>query len=149
MMSSVDCSVCYLQFAASFHHAKKCIEKCIFTKSFGKIPLKRIPLFAGTELLNENHDVLYNRRSSNLNMDTTKDLVSEKVTNGRSKRGLKELCLENPHALPCLQALKNLRSSNLMWWIIFMRLIWYEPFMYEPYYMAHIIYELCTTLYGP
>ena len=35
----------------------------------------------------------------------------------RSKRtvGLKELCLENPHSPPCLQALKKLRSSNLMW----------------------------------
>ena len=118
MLSSVDCSVCYLQFAASFHHAKQCIEKCFLSKTYGKIPLKRIPLFTGTELLNENHDVLYNRRSYNMDqesMDTTKDLVSEKISNGRSKRGLKELCLENPHALPCLQALKNLRSSNLMW----------------------------------
>ena len=114
----MDCSVCYLQFAASFHHAKQCIEKCIF-KSFGKIPVKRIPLFTGTELLNANHDVIYNRRTSDMNKDTTTDTTTDptngKIENGRSKRGLKELCLENPHALPCLQALKNLRSSNLMW----------------------------------
>ena len=114
MMSSMDCSVCYLQFAASFHHAKQCIEKCIF-KSYGKIQLKRIPLFTGTELLNANHDVIYNRRTSDMKTDTTTDTVNEKIANGRSKRGLKDLCLENPHALPCLQALKNLRSSNLMW----------------------------------
>ena len=110
MMSSMDCSVCYLQFAASFHHAKQCIEKCIF-KSYGKIQIKRIPLFTGTELLNTNHDVIYSRRTSDMNTDP----ANEKIANGRSKRGLKELCLENPHALPCLQALKKLRSSNLMW----------------------------------
>ena len=91
----------------------QCIEKCLF-KSDETIELKRIPLFTGKELLNANHDVIYDRRTSDI--DTAQENNSKTSLN-RSKRtvGLKELCLENPHAPPCLQALKKLRNSNLMW----------------------------------
>ena len=112
MERGFDCSVCYLQFAASFHHSEQCIEKCLF-KSDEEIELKRIPLFTGKELLEPNQGAIYDRRASDMEVAQEKD---SKTLLDRSKRtvGLKELCLENPHSPPCLQALKKLRSSNLM-----------------------------------
>ena len=110
MEKSINCSVCYLQFAQSFH-SNQCIEKCLL-KSYAKIEPKRIPLFTGTELLNTNDDVIYNRRAPET------DIVSNatpKIPRSKRSVGLKKLCLENPRAPPCLQALKKLRSSTLLW----------------------------------
>merc|ERR1711935_876655 len=37
------------------------------------------------------------------------------ATQKRAGSSLKSLCLRNPRALPCMRALRNLGTTNLMW----------------------------------